>query len=73
MPPFECRIVVTAPEDRASELHDAEPATFGAVHGRQLIKRHDAMGDTVQLKVRAFGGAIIQEQNCGLPGDKKLL
>ena len=65
--PFDAEVVVTAPEVRPSELHDAEPAACGTVLGGKLFKRDDAVGDAVKLKVCPIGRAVIKEENGGLP------
>ena len=67
------KIVVAAAKTAAAKLHDAESATFGAIDRRELLKRNDAVGNALQLKVRAFGGAIIEQKHGALATDEELL
>ena len=37
-----------------------------------MFKRDDAVGDAMKLRVRPIGSAVVEEENGGLPANKKL-
>jgi hypothetical protein len=58
---------------RSPQLDDAQPPALRAVEGRELLKRDHAVGDALQLHVRALGGAVLQQQDRALSTDEELL
>jgi len=71
--PPDNEVVITSTVRLSAELQDTQPPPLGAVLGRQLLQRHDAVHDALQLQVGRLGGFIIEQEDGALAADEELL
>src|SRR5690348_702130 len=70
---FDREVVEAALERDAAHFHDAQAAALRAIVNRQLLQKHDAMGDRVELEVVLARREVVQQDHGGLPSGEKVL
>ena len=66
-------VVVAAAEVAAAQLDDLQLPARLAVRRRLLLERDHAVGDALQLQVRALGGAVVEQEHRAVAADEELL
>jgi hypothetical protein len=59
-------VLVAAAEIAAAELHDLQLAQRAPVGRRAVVERDHAVGDALQLRIRAGACAVVEHQDRGL-------
>src|ERR1700674_6096049 len=57
----------------ASEFYDAQSAPCCAIQGSQLFQGDYAVGDTLQLHIRALSDTVVEQEDSTAAADKELL